>query len=900
MSAPEETMLVSRLRATLASLGEGVVTTDTHGVVVELNPEAERLTGWTGTEARGQPLETVFSLLDERTATPLTGLAQTVLRHGAVVGGGDTVLVARDGTRRPVAHNAAPIRDEAGTIQGVALVCSDQTAQQTAQRALRASEERLRLALAAANQGLYDLDLQTGECVVSPEYARLLGEDPASFRESYPAWEARLHPDDRPTLRQAFAEYLAGQRVEHRVEYRQQTVDGQWKWLLSVGRLVARSADGRPLRLLGTHTDISARKHTEEALRDSLREKETLLHIAMDGFCLMDQEGRFLEVNEAFGRLTGYERTTLLGRTLTELDPEDATTGAAALLDRFRQAGAAGCEWRLTRRDGQRIDVELSVNWLPHAGGRWFCFLRDITERKRAVEWLSLQSAALEAAANAIVITDPAGTILWANAAFAATTGYARDEMRGRNPRDLVRSGQQDDAFYRAMWETIRSGEVWQGEIVNRRKDGSLYPADLSITPLRNARGEVTHFIAIQQDLTRRKELEARFRQAQKMQALGQLAGGVAHDFNNLLSVILMHTGLLRASPGLSDNQADELAHIAAAAERAANLTRRLLTFGRRATLHPEPWDLNEVVTSLSQMLRRLIGETIELRTLLPPGGAPLLGDRGLLEQVLLNLVINARDAMPQGGQLTIELSERTLDAGAVLPPEVRPGRFVRLSVRDTGHGIAPEHRPHLFEPFFTTKPPGQGTGLGLATVYGIVEQHRGWIEVDSQVGQGTTFHVHLPRLAAGSAPAPTPAPAEPSPRPGRGTETILVAEDEPGLLSVTSRILKRAGYRVLEAPDGNVALALGRHHAGAVDLLLTDLVMSGGLSGRHLAEQLHAEQPRLKVLYMSGHSDEVAGHDLALREGVNFLQKPFASAHLLATLRACLDDQPADASHVP
>lgn len=277
MTSPPDPITVSRLRATLASLGEGVITTDLHGDVLELNPEAERLTGWTGTEARGQPLETVFSLLDERSATPLAGLAQTVLRHGAVVGGSDALLVARDGSRRPVAHNAAPIRDESGAIQGVALVFSDQTAPQAAQRALRTSEERLRLALAAAHQGLYDLNLQTGECVVSPEYARLLGEDPASFHEDYAAWVARTHPDDRPAVRQAYEDYLAGRRTEHRIEYRQRTADGRWKWLLSVGQLVARSADGRPLRLLGTHTDISARKHAEAALRDSLHEKEALL-----------------------------------------------------------------------------------------------------------------------------------------------------------------------------------------------------------------------------------------------------------------------------------------------------------------------------------------------------------------------------------------------------------------------------------------------------------------------------------------------------------------------------------------------------------------------------------------------------------------------------------------------
>jgi PAS domain S-box-containing protein len=510
--------------------------------------------------------------------------------------------------------------------------------------------------------------------------------------------------------------------------------------------------------------------------------------------------------------------------------------------------------------------------------------------RQEARTELELKSRALEAAANAIVITDRKGAIEWANSAFTSFTGYALDESQGRNPGALLKSGRHDAAFYRALWDTILADQVWCGEIINRRKDGSLYTEEMTITPVKNQQGDIAHFIAVKQDITRRKLLEEQLRQSQKMDAVGRLAGGVAHDFNNMLAVILMNASLLRLPDASGQGSEEQVRQIVMAAERAANLTRQLLLFSRRQVMQQRTVELGEVVTGMVKMLQRIIGEDIILQTRFAPGGLLVHGDPGMLEQVLLNLAVNARDAMPGGGEIAIELERVDLDLTSALHPKSQPGAYIRLSVRDTGCGIAPEHLSQVFEPFFTTKEIGKGTGLGLATVHGILEQHHGWIEVESRLGQGTTFFLYLPRLNDETVRSYRQNSA---PKVRGGKETILLVEDEMVLRLLTARSLEGCGYRVLTAPTGAAALNLWSEQAGRVDLLLTDVVMPEGVSGGQLAEQLRAQQPSLKVLFMSGYPGDVAGRGLDLREGKNFLQKPFISAQLAQAVRDCLDAEP-------
>ena len=372
------------------------------------------------------------------------------------------------------------------------------------------------------------------------------------------------------------------------------------------------------------------------------------------------------------------------------------------------------------------------------------------------------------------------------------------------------------------------------------------------------------------------------------MEAIGQLAAGVAHDFNNILAVIQLHASLLKTEPDITSEQLESASEIERAAERAANLTRQLLLFSRKQTMQPRDLDLNQSINDMTKMLRRTIGEVIQVHFKFSLEPLFIHADAGMMDQVLMNLAVNALDAMPEGGQLIIETSAVEFDESVrVQSPSARPGSFVCLSVSDTGCGIPPENLPRIFEPFFTTKDVGKGTGLGLATVFGIVQQHQGWINIYSEVGRGTTFRVYLPRLVAksGQEPGPTALTAMRG-----GNETILLVEDESALRASVRTSLSQLGYRVLEAVNGVEAMEIWKQHHDEIRLLLTDLVMPGGVTGMDLAGRLLRENPKLKVIYTSGYSAEVAAKNLPIEEGVNFLTKPYAAQKLAQTVRNCLD----------
>jgi nitrogen-specific signal transduction histidine kinase/ActR/RegA family two-component response regulator len=412
-----------------------------------------------------------------------------------------------------------------------------------------------------------------------------------------------------------------------------------------------------------------------------------------------------------------------------------------------------------------------------------------------------------------------------------------------------------------------------QGKIVSRTPDGQ---------PLR--------VLGAYSDITERKHLEAQLRQAQKLDAIGQLAGGVAHDFNNILAGIMMHLGLLQMTPDLNEEIRQALKDLDAQARRAASLTQQLLMFSRRSVLTVKPLDLNEVVANLLKMLRRLIGENIDLRfdgkSTLPLVAA----DTGMMEQVLMNLTVNARDAMPKGGRITISTSLADVEAArAAANPNSHPGRFVCLAVSDTGCGMDAATLKRLFEPFFTTKEAGKGTGLGLATVHGIVAQHKGWVEVDSQAGQGSTFRVYLPAVAESHLEAARTPKTEDV---RRGKETILLVEDDPQVRRVIGQSLRALGYQVHEAGTGQEAMSLWQLHGAQVDLVLTDMVMPEDMTGLELTEQLQALKPGLKVIISSGYSAEIVHAGVPAKAGVFYLPKPYATKVLADLIRDCLDQK--------
>jgi nitrogen-specific signal transduction histidine kinase/CheY-like chemotaxis protein len=398
--------------------------------------------------------------------------------------------------------------------------------------------------------------------------------------------------------------------------------------------------------------------------------------------------------------------------------------------------------------------------------------------------------------------------------------------------------------------------------------------------------GKVVHCYV--EDITSRLSLEEQLRQSQKMESVGQLAAGVAHDFNNMLTIIQGHSSSLLAKPSMPEEISDPVQAIYFAAERAASLTRQLLMFSRKNVMQPRPLDLRETVGNMSKMLQRLIGENITLE-FHPPAELPVVvGDSGMIEQVVMNLSVNARDAMPRGGQLSVRISIVDVNENHMQRhPEARAGRFVCVSKSDTGTGIPPENLSRIFEPFFTTKEVGKGTGLGLATVYGILKQHQGWVEVESTVGKGTTFRIYIPFV--GAEQTQTEIPAKPITIRG-GTETILLVEDEKPVRELVARVLERYGYKIFQAETGAEAFEVWRSYKKDIKLVLTDLVMPNNMNGRELAEKMWAEAPGLKVIFTSGYSADIVGKDFKLEPELNFLQKPYQPQALALTIRRCLD----------
>jgi PAS domain S-box-containing protein len=512
--------------------------------------------------------------------------------------------------------------------------------------------------------------------------------------------------------------------------------------------------------------------------------------------------------------------------------------------------------------------------------------LAGAVQRQAVEATLRLHSAALNAAADAIFITDRSGLIEWANPAFAALSQWPVEEVIGRNPRDLIKSGEHDAAFYRELWQTVVGGKVWRGEIVNRRRDGSLRTENMTITPLRDAHGEITHFISIKQDITDQKAMETHFLKAQRMEAIGALAGGVAHDLNNILAPIMMVTGVLREKFTDPDDR-ELLAMAQSSAQRGAEIVKQLLTFsrgqeGERTLVQPR-----HLLGEMIAMMRETFPRSLDLKQLLPGTLWTVLADPTQLHQVLLNLCVNARDAMPDGGRLTVNAANVTLAEGdPKLPLRAKPGPYVVISIADTGHGIPAEIQHRIFDPFFTTKPVGKGTGLGLSTVLGIVQAHGGFLDLESSVGSGTTFHVYLPAIPDG-VEASTQRPA-PRPAPVPSGQTILVVDDERDVRDSIRIILEKHNFIVITATDGEAGLAQFLKHRARLSLVITDLMMPK-MNGLTLIRTLRAIDPLVKIVVNSGLTEVTERHELAELGVPDILMKPYDGPALLELVRTRL-----------
>jgi PAS domain S-box-containing protein len=883
-------------RATLYSIGDAVITADATGRIREMNPVAEKLTGWSEAEARGKLIEEIFRIVNEETRATVENPVQRVLRDGVVVGlANHTLLIARDGTERPIADSAAPIRHKLAAVSGVVLVFRDQTEERIAQRALVDSEERLRIALAAANQGLYDLNVQTGECTVSPEYARMLGYDPADFRETNDRWRERLHPDDREAVYGVYREYVAGQRDEYRIEFRQRTRGGEWKWILSVGKVVEHSADGKPLRLLGTHTDITELKRTEKELMESEARFRVLVEGAPEAI-FVQSAGRFAYLNPAACRLLGALRPEdLLGKDFMGRIAPEYHDKIQERISLQRETGepAPLMEQVYLRLDGRRVPVEATaVSIRYQSEDAHIVFVRDITERVKAENELRESYERYRLVADFTYDweywVDPEGKFIYVSPSCERVSGYPPDFFLNE-PDALFKIVHPEDQF---KIESHMNEPVVRGANTDKirfriiTQTGETRWIDHKCWAVFSSEGTFMGRRGSNRDITQRLQLENQLRQAQKMEAVGRLAGGVAHDFNNMLGVILGFTDLAITKLPADDPLQMYLGEVKSAAQRSADITRQLLAFARKQTIAPKVLDLNDTIASMLKMLRRLIGEDIDL--LWKPANDlwPVKMDPAQIDQILANLMVNSRDAIAGVGKITIETGKAEFDQNyCEAHLGFVPGRYVLLAVSDDGCGMDKETLAKLFEPFFTTKEVGKGTGLGLATIYGIVKQNNGFINVYSEPGQGTTFKIYLPRQEPQD--TATEHPRQPAETP-TGTETVLLVEDEKSLLKFARMLLEELGYTVLAAGSPREAIELAKKYTNEIHLLMTDVVMPE-MSGRDLLEKLKASQPGLKCLFMSGYTANVIAHHGVLDEGVHFLQKPFSRRALATKIREAL-----------
>ena len=853
---------------------------DMHGYFRRLNPAWERTLGY--------PLEKIQTCRFMDLVHP-EDVAQTVRAMEQLSSQSPVLEFTNryrhaDGTYRWIEWRAFPKEDL------IYAVARDTSVQHEAQAALQASEERFRhmaekiesvfwIASADCSRTLY----------VSPAYEKIWGLPSETICNSPKILAQSSLPEDRDAALAAInAARNAGNQFD--VEYRITRSDGGIVWIRDRGFPV-RNTLGAITHVVGIADDISMHHLASEKLRESEQKFHNAFANAAIGFAISLPDGRWADANPAFCHITGYSIRELCSMTSDHLvHPEDLAT-CQWLHHRMLEGLTRDfvLEHRVVRKDRAVVWIRQSTSLIRDSSDhpQWVIVLvEDITERKAAETELRKLSQAVEQSPVSVVITDTKGNIEYVNSKFTQLTGYAFDEVRGQNPR-VLKGPNASPEDHRTLWQTITRGETWHGEFHNRKKNGEMYWELASISPIIDTNGVITHFLAIKEDISARRALEAQLRQAQKLESIGHLAGGVAHDFNNILAAILLQLDLLQMNPVLDAETQGSLRELSGATKRAANLTRQLLMFSRRSVLEVKRIDLNEVVANLLKMLGRLIGEHIHMRFDRTATLPFVEADPGMMEQVLMNLTVNARDAMPKGGMITITLSSIQADEARTTPhPGVQPGEFVCISVADTGCGMTPETAARIFEPFFTTKEVGKGTGLGLATVHGIAGQHRGWVEVESEIGKGTAFRVFLPAVHA----APVEAPKADNNFLLRGTETILLVEDEPGVRTVTSASLRKVGYRVLEAAHGPEAMIVWQRAKADIDLLLSDMVMPHGITGLELATAFRAEKPSLKVIISSGYSAEMVAQLHSEEKGIVRLQKPYQISTLSKTVRQCLD----------
>jgi two-component system, cell cycle sensor histidine kinase and response regulator CckA len=856
----------SRYRSLVETSPDAIICTDLTGKIILCNQKSVQSQGAKSVlELLGRNFFDLVAPEDRDRVKPLIeiALAQGVTRNL------EFCMIRADGTRYHVESGSSRIAGAAEGTKAVIFILRDVTERKLADAMLR----KLSRAVEQTADHLVITDRNGVIEYVNPAFEQLTGY---SLEEVVGKTPRILRSDrhDQKFFKKLWSTILSGHVF--RTIFTNRKKNGELYFQEETITPIT-DGNGKITHFVSTGHDITQRKQAEEALRQTEAQYRSIFENAIEGIYQASLDGRFLTVNPALVRMLGCESDAELINCAVEQFYLNPSTRANFSRQIQQQNVVSSFEAEVLRKDGKTIWISENARAVRNLQGEIEYYegtVENITQRKQAEQDMLRLAAFPQWNPNPVLEFSANGDLTYFNqAAQLMANSLGLDHPLAMLP---------DNAAVMVRECHLSGQSIIQREIPigSRTLCWSFFPIPVN---------RVIHCYV--EDATERLDLESRLRHSQKMESIGQLAAGVAHDFNNLLTIIQGQACLVLAHTKLERRAENALSQIVTAAERAANLTRQLLAFSRRQPMQSQPINLNEAIHNLAKMLQRILGDDITLEFNLNQELSPVVADVGMMEQVIMNLVVNARDAMPKGGRLIFRTANLLIsDAYVKNHPEAEPGHCVCVSITDTGCGMDEFVLARLFEPFFTTKEIGKGTGLGLATVYGIIKQHQGWLEVESQVSRGSTFKVFIP-----ADPRATPAPTEQflPPKYQRGHETILVVEDEASLRELIQEILGALGYQVVLAASGVAALEWWRQKGEPIDLLLTDMVMPDGVSGKELAVQLLAEMPDLKVVFISGYSVDLSTPEMSFREGMNFLQKPFSPATLARAVRDCLDSSP-------
>ncbi|MDF7798931.1 PAS domain S-box protein [Pontiellaceae bacterium B1224] len=862
---------------------------DLQGNYIYANSSAEGLTGYKLSQIlKMNLLELILpefhDMVKRRLANRIAGRSS----HGDF----SFMIRCADGTLKWLELATNEVLGADGKLEAIQGVARDITIRKAAERELEESRRFLRAILDMIPVSVFWKDLELNYLGANRTFLdthgfretdEIIGKNDLSINSEVDLAEGYMQVDRA---------VISSGEAQLNFEENLMSVDGNYRTLLT-SKMPLRNAENHIVGVLGAYVDVTERKAAEQELEDSRIFLRSIIDTMPSRVFWKDRDSRYLGCNLAFAKDTGFgSPEDLVGKT--DYDFGWSATEADLYRDDDRSIMESGIE-RInfeepqTRSDGTKFWLSTSKLPMRDSSGKVIGILgayQDVTARKELEEERGRLSVAINQSAEAIVVMDLKGFIQYVNPAFETVTGYTQQEAIGANLA-IIKSGRHEEQFYTNIWRTLEAGASWNGRIINRHKDGSYYTVESALSPVKDSQDQVVNYVVAIRDVSQQVELEEHIRQAQKMDAVGRLAGGVAHDFNNILQSILGFSGILLSEMDKGTSQYDDVAEIRKAARRAGDLTRQLLTLSRKHNVDYAVQDLNAIIRSNEKMMRRLIGERIEFVFELSDDLKPVRADFSQIEQIMLNLFINARDAMPQGGQLLVKTSNVTgSEADGVFDKGLGQ---ICLEVSDTGCGIRDDVRDHLFEPFFTTKQVGEGTGLGLSVVYGIVQQHGGHIEVSSHVGEGAVFKVFLPvcDLMEMSSPEEELSLVADLSLEGHG-EAVLVVEDDTVLRDLTNRMLRDAGYAVTAV--ANVKEANAAMKNTVFSLLLVDMVLPDG-SGLELVNSARSAGGEFAVLLCSGYPQEFEVHEAMNINGFRYLEKPIGSMQLLQSVREMLDE---------